>query len=86
MYEIIFSKHVVKDLRRLPTFIVDQIFEQVERLKENPKPTNSKKLKGYTNLYRIRQGDYRIVYTLEDKQLVIEVIKVAHRKDVYRDL
>jgi mRNA interferase RelE/StbE len=52
-------------------------------LATNPRPANCKKLKGFKGLYRIRAGDYRIIYRIEDNALIIEVIRIGDRKDIY---
>jgi len=62
-----------------------RIISRIEALAENPRPNGCKKLSG-SERYRIRQGPYRIVYAIEDKQLVVYVVKVADRKSVYRAL
>jgi mRNA interferase RelE/StbE len=83
-YELVFSKRVAKDLRALPRQDIRRILSRVRALAEDPRPVGCEKLSG-RELYRVRQGDYRIVYTIEDQRLIVEVIKVAHRRDVYRD-
>ena len=61
------------------------IILKIQKLAENPKPNGSVKLRGAINLYRIRYSDYRIIYSINNRELVILVIKTAHRKEVYRD-
>jgi mRNA interferase RelE/StbE len=58
----------------------------MDKLKKNPQGIGVKKLVGMENLYRLRVGDYRVVYTLDDTILLILVVKIAHRKDVYKNL
>lgn len=82
-YKVIVRKSVSKDLRGLPKKDVIRILECIESLAENPRPTGTKKLSGQER-YRLRQGDYRILYSIEDAQLVVWVVKVRHRRDVYR--
>jgi mRNA interferase RelE/StbE len=60
-----------------------QIMQRIGQLADNPRPPGCQKLSGYDR-YRIRQGSYRIVYGIEDEELVVYVVRVAHRKDVYR--
>ena len=62
-----------------------RIIERIESLAENPRPIGSRKLSGRER-YRVRQGQYRILYTIENDVLIIHVIKIGHRKDVYRSL
>ena len=85
MYNILYKKSVEKELRKLPKSTLTAIVSKIQKLAENPKPNGSVKLRGATNLYRIRHSDYRIIYRINDGELVIIVIKVAHRRDVYRD-
>jgi len=62
----------------------ERIRQRIERLADNPRPAGSKKLKGAHDRYRIRQGDYRILYSIEDAIRVVAIVHVGHRKDVYR--
>jgi mRNA interferase RelE/StbE len=64
--------------------IIGKIIEQIETLKLNPRPEGNKKLKGYASLYHIRQGHYRIICKVEDKKLIIEIIRVGYRKNIYQ--
>ena len=82
-YEVLLSKTARKQLIALPVFIHNKIIEDISSLAAAPRPTGCKKLKGYKNSYRIRVGDYRIIYEVEDKILRILVIAVGHRKDIY---
>ena len=86
MYNILYKKSVEKDLRKLPKSIIVAIVKKIQLLAKNPQPNNSVKLQGSNNLYRIRHTDYRIIYSINNDKLVILVIKIAHRKEVYRDL
>lgn len=81
-YSVEFSKRVRKDLRGLPKKDVESILEKISDLAEEPLPVNAKKLKG-NELFRIRIGVYRVIYEIRDEQLVVFVVKVGHRKDVY---
>ncbi len=83
MYKIVFSKAVEKDIRGIPHHILDTIFSEIKTLSADPRPKGVKKLKGYNHIYRIRIGNYRVVYSIEDKILTIEIVKIAHRKEVY---
>ena len=79
MYKILYKKSVEKDLRKLPKSVLKQIVKKIQALAKNPQPNGSVKLRGATNLYRIRHTDYRIIYNFKGDELVIFVIKVAHR-------
>lgn len=85
-YKVIFGKKYLKDLEKIPKVFRAQIHEKVSSLSENPRPDGSTKLQGSRKipLYRIRYGDYRIVYTIQDGELLVLVIELGHRKDVYR--
>jgi mRNA interferase RelE/StbE len=84
MYGIVFTKQAVKDLERLPEEVRVRIAPVIDLLAEDPRPSGCKKLKGGKNVYRIRVGHYRIIYTLEDDKLLIIIVRIGHRKDVYQ--
>jgi len=87
MYSISIQKSGEKDLERIPTTVLSKIVKAIDSLKKDPRPPGVKKLKGSTeNLYRIRSGDYRIVYSIEDEIRVVNIRRIRHRKDIYRDL
>jgi len=81
-YKITFKKSVAKDLRTIPNQDVKKILSKIEAISENPRAEGCIKLSGQEN-YRVRQGLYRIVYEIRDEVLVVNVIKVAHRSNVY---
>lgn len=85
MYTIRYRKPVEKQLRKISAAIRKQIIKKIITLAENPRPDGVTKLQGGDSVYRIRQGDYRIIYQIIDNQLIIEVIKIGHRSDVYRN-
>ena len=82
-YNVSLKRSVLKDLEKIPKNDVKKIMSTIHSLSNNPRPTNVKKLSGQEK-YRIRQGNYRILYSIEDKQLVVCVVKVGHRKNVYK--
>jgi mRNA interferase RelE/StbE len=82
-YKLVFRESVSKDLRTIPNRDVNRILKRVDKLAGNPPPPGSEKLSG-DNRYRVRQGIYRIIYEIEDKALSIIVVKVGHRRDVYK--
>jgi mRNA interferase RelE/StbE len=82
-YDITFKKSVAKDLKKLPKKDVAKILEVIRSLSRNPRPPQVKKLSGQER-YRMRKGNYRILYTIEDAKLVITVVKVGHRREIYR--
>ena len=81
-YNLVFKKSVAKDLRNIPNKDVKRILNCINSLRENPRANGCIKLSG-KELYRIRQGVYRIVYQIKDSDLVVLVIKIAHRSSVY---
>jgi mRNA interferase RelE/StbE len=83
MYQIQFSKSAEKEIEKLSAIIVEKVVIAIQSLSQNPRPIGYKKLKGFKDLYRIRIGDYRVIYRIEDDILIIEVLKVGHRRYVY---
>lgn len=83
LYEIVFKKSVSKDLKTIPKKDVVKILNVIRSLAENPRPPQVKKLSGQEK-YRMRQGNYRILYSIEDDKLIITVVKIGNRRDVYR--
>lgn len=73
-----------KTLAKIPRPMAARIVEAIESLAENPRPIGATKLRGFRNIYRIRVADYRVVYEIHDDRLVVLVIRVGHRRDVYR--
>ncbi|WP_367281899.1 type II toxin-antitoxin system RelE family toxin [Tunicatimonas pelagia] len=82
-YQIKVKKKVKKTLRQIPLRDVEAIRDKVRMLADNPRPDGCKKLVKSDNLYRVRSGNYRVVYAIQDDILVIIVIRISHRKDVY---
>ena len=82
-YKIFFKKSVEKDFKVIPKKDLVKILERIEALAENPRPPGCEKLSGQQK-YRLRQGRYRILYSVQDDELTIWVVKVGHRKDIYR--
>jgi mRNA interferase RelE/StbE len=84
-YTILFKKSAVKDLEKLPVKAIKEISNSIDKLAIQPRPIGCKKLKDSDeNLWRIRVGNYRIVYAIEDKIRIIEIRRIGHRKDIYR--
>ena len=84
-YELVFRKSVAKDLRAFPKQDVRRIMQRIRSLASDPRPAGCEKLSGQER-YRVRQGVYRIIYEIEDDRLMVLVVKVGHRRDVYRRL
>ncbi len=73
-----------KALARLPSDTHIRIVRKLQALEDNPRPAGVEKLAGVENLYRVRVGDWRIVYAIRDRELVVIVIRIGHRREVYR--
>ncbi|KAA6333308.1 Toxin RelE [termite gut metagenome] len=84
MYNVVIEKKVAKILDRLPNEYYLLIMRHLLELEQNPRPFGYIKLSGFVNLYRIRVGVYRIIYTIEDEILTVEVIKIDHRNSAYK--
>jgi len=84
-YRVIVSKEALKEIESIDRRSDrTRIMERIRKLADNPRPQGSKKLKGPFERYRLRQGDYRILYEIGDKILIVTIVQVGHRKDVYR--
>ncbi len=82
-FEVIFKQSVAKDLRQIPKKDVARILKRIEALRAEPRPPGVEKLPGQEK-YRIRQGVYRILYEIRNNELIVVVVKIGHRRDVYR--
>ena len=83
-YRLEVKKSARKSLLALPRAVVQAISQIIDSLADNPYPAGCKKLSGTDHTYRIRSDDYRIVYTVDNDILIIEVVKIGHHKDIYR--
>ena len=83
-YQIKIKSSASRELERLPRTTIPKIVAAIKELAENPFPQGVKKLTGFDRTYRIRVGEYRILYNMYDDILVIEIIRIRHRKDAYR--
>ena len=85
-YSVTFARSARKELEKLPSSIAQRIIARIEALVINPRTTRSVKLQGNRNLWRIRVGDYRVIYRVDDAARIIDVSIIRHRRDAYRDL
>jgi len=85
-YKIEFKKSALKDLKLLGKHFAPQIFRKIEALSDNPHPAQSSKLKGSENSYRLRIGNYRVLYQIDNQAKIIFIFGIGHRKEIYRDL
>lgn len=84
-FKLSFKASVAKDLRQIPKRDVQGILKRIEGLADDPRPNGSEKLSGQER-FRVRQGTYRIIYEIREQELVVMVVKIGHRRDVYRAL
>lgn len=82
-YKITIKKSAAKELEDIPQRYLQKVIRRIRSLAKNPRPHGSRKLSGQEQ-YRVRQGDYRIVYSIEDQDLLIDIVKIGHRREVYR--
>jgi mRNA interferase RelE/StbE len=82
-YQVEFARSATKDLRKIDRSRVPQILEKIETLVDEPRPPGCKKLTGSERTYRIRVGDYRVIYEVEDDKLVVLVVRIRHRSEAY---
>ncbi len=85
-FKIQFKRSAQKDLKKLEKILIQRILNNIELLSDDPTPRNSKNLKGVENIYRIRVAKYRIVYEINQGQMVIIIYYIRHRDDVYRNI
>jgi mRNA interferase RelE/StbE len=84
-YKVVFEKKYEKDLKYVHSSYRKAIIEKCFSLGDNPRPDGYLKLKGADNLFRIRVGPYRIIYTIQDEKLIVLVLEIGDRKDIYKD-
>ncbi len=85
-FAVTFARSARKELERLSGDLTERILEAIEALTADPRPPGVTKLKGQRNLWRLRVGDYRVVYSIDDAAKVVDVSLIRHRRDVYGDL
>ncbi len=84
LYKIVWKESVRKDLQHIPPKIVSRIIQKIESFSHQPIPVGTKKLKDTQHTFRVRIGDYRIIYQMNQSEKEITICRVRHRKDVYR--
>ena len=82
-YKVLIKRLAAKELEALPAKDRGRVAARIQQLSSDPRPPGCEKLSG-DDRYRIRQGNYRIIYSVEDKVLIVMVVKVGHRRDIYR--
>jgi mRNA interferase RelE/StbE len=83
-YSVVFARSARKELERLGQPQLSRIFRRIEALARIPRPEGCRKLQGASNLWRIRAGDYRVLYAVDDAEKIVDIIAVRHRSDAYR--
>ena len=82
-YVVVFAKSAWRDLESLDAVTVQRVFSKIEALTKQPRPPGCQKLRGSKNLWRIRVGDYRVVYSIFDDRRLVDVAAVRHRREAY---
>lgn len=82
-YLVTFAASARKELKDLPSEATGRLLPKIRELAGNPRPAGCKKLQGYTDRWRIRVGNYRVVYAINDGRKVVDITRIAHRKEVY---
>lgn len=84
MYDVYLERAAENDLKRLPASTFHRIVPQIKSLAENPRPPGCHKITGSKNDWRIRIGDYRVIYEIDEKTKAVRIMRVRHRREVYR--
>ena len=85
VYSLTIKSSATKELQEVSDKVtLSRLIEKIKSLATQPRPAGSEKLAGRSNLYRVRQGNYRVIYFVDDQSRVVDVVKVGHRRDVYR--
>ena len=84
MYSIGYTTSAQRELRKLDSSVRRRVRAAIDALAEDPRPNGCKKMSGFETLWRIRIGDYRVVYDVIDEQVIVTVVRVAHRREAYR--
>jgi mRNA interferase RelE/StbE len=82
-YSITFARSACKELESLNAALIQRIFPKIEALAKEPRPRGCRKLRGEKNLWRIRVGEYRVIYGINDEEKVVDIIAVRHRSAAY---
>jgi mRNA interferase RelE/StbE len=84
VYEVVLERRAERDIKRLPEETFYRIVPQLKALSENPRPPGCRKITGSKNDWRVRVGDYRIIYEIDEREKAVKVMRIRHRRDVYR--
>ena len=83
-YKVVLTKSAEKSLGKIPNRLLTKIIQDLQNLEHNPRPKGCKKLVNLDNLWRIRIGDYRVIYSIDDVILLVDVREIGHRKEIYK--
>jgi mRNA interferase RelE/StbE len=83
-YDLVFKPRASQELEQLPPVVVKRVRPAIAKLMNDPRPPGCKKLSGSDNAWRLRIGDYRILYEVHDDELLVRVFRISHRKEAYR--
>ncbi|MBM3131502.1 MAG: type II toxin-antitoxin system RelE/ParE family toxin [Chloroflexi bacterium] len=81
---VTFAQSAHRELERLDARVVGRVFPKIEALAQNPRPPRCRKLSGFNNLWRIRVGDWRVVYSIDDDNSAVDIVTVRHRSTAYK--
>jgi mRNA interferase RelE/StbE len=84
VHEVLLERAAERDLKRLSLTVYDRIVPHLKALSQNPRPTGCKKIAGSRSDWRIRIGDYRVIYEIDDRAKVVKVMRIRHRREAYR--
>lgn len=83
-FKLFISSSAEKKLKKIPKKDVSKIVAMIQSLTVNPYPSGCRKLAGEENIYRVRQGQYRVIYEIKNRELIVLILKIGHRKDIYQ--
>ena len=83
-YAITFARSARRELETFDASIVRRVISKIDGLAQDPRPSGSRKLQGEQDLWRIRIGDYRVVYSIDDRQRIVDIVRIRHRREAYR--
>jgi len=83
-YSVVVLPSAIRQINSLPKKGRKRVWDRVEALAKNPRPSGAKQLKNRDRYWRLRVGEYRVIYSIEDKKLLVTVVRVGHRREVYR--
>ena len=86
VYRVEFTTAAAKEVRKLEPQVRRRILAGISELERDPRPHGVRKLAGYSDAWRVRVGDYRVLYEISDGRVLVTVVRVAHRREVYGDL